>query len=79
MPAICLYFQIHQPYRLNAYDFTRIGEDADYFADDFEFQPASLEKLNAPQAREFKILSRGLPRQPLNSRFRVPQAREFRI
>ena len=35
MPAICLYFQIHQPYRLNAYDFTRIGEDADYFADDF--------------------------------------------
>lgn len=35
MPAICLYFQIHQPYRLNIYDFTRIGEDADYFADDF--------------------------------------------
>jgi alpha-amylase len=35
MPAICLYFQIHQPYRLSVYDFTRIGEDAEYFADDF--------------------------------------------
>jgi len=35
MSAICLYFQIHQPFRLSSYDFTRIGEDANYFADEF--------------------------------------------
>jgi len=35
MPAICLYLQIHQPYRLSDYDFTRIGEDVSYFADEF--------------------------------------------
>ncbi len=29
-PAICLYFQVHQPYRLIEYDFFRIGEHAHY-------------------------------------------------
>jgi len=31
MPAICLYFQIHQPYRVKHYDFTSIGSDHQYF------------------------------------------------
>lgn len=31
MPALCLYFQLHQPYRVKSYDFTSIGIDHDYF------------------------------------------------
>lgn len=31
MPALCLYFQLHQPYRLKSYDFTSIGVDNAYF------------------------------------------------
>src|SRR5688572_7075210 len=30
MPDVCLYFQVHQPYRLLPYDFFRIGENAVY-------------------------------------------------
>jgi alpha-amylase len=33
MPAICLYFQVHQPYRVKHYDFTSIGSDHQYFDD----------------------------------------------
>lgn len=35
MQHICLYFQVHQPYRLKRYRFFNIGEDNKYF-DDFE-------------------------------------------
>jgi alpha-amylase len=35
MQHICLYFQVHQPYRLKRYRFFNIGEDRHYF-DDFE-------------------------------------------
>ncbi|NPA45447.1 MAG: polysaccharide deacetylase family protein [Chlorobi bacterium] len=35
MQHICLYFQVHQPYRLKRYRFFNIGEDNQYF-DDFE-------------------------------------------
>ena len=35
MQHICLYFQVHQPYRLKRYRFFKIGEDRHYF-DDFE-------------------------------------------
>lgn len=35
MQHICLYFQVHQPYRLKRYRFFNIGEDSQYF-DDFE-------------------------------------------
>jgi len=35
MQHICLYFQVHQPYRLKRYRFFNIGEDRRYF-DDFE-------------------------------------------
>lgn len=35
MQHICLYFQVHQPYRLKRYRFFNIGEDSHYF-DDFE-------------------------------------------
>lgn len=31
MPSICLYFQLHQPYRTRPYDFLQIGNDRDYF------------------------------------------------
>lgn len=31
MPAICIYFQIHQPYRVKPYDFTSIGTAHSYF------------------------------------------------
>jgi len=34
MKSICLYFQVHQPYRLRTYRFFDIGEKHDYF-DDF--------------------------------------------
>ena len=33
MPALCLYFQLHQPYRVKSYDFTSIGMDHAYFDD----------------------------------------------
>ncbi|MCD4794742.1 MAG: glycoside hydrolase family 57 protein [Bacteroidales bacterium] len=35
MQHICLYFQVHQPYRLKRYRFFNIGEDRHYF-DDYE-------------------------------------------
>jgi len=31
MPSLCLYFQVHQPYRLQDYSFFDIGENSDYF------------------------------------------------
>ncbi len=31
MQHICLYFQVHQPYRLKRYRFFNIGQDAEYF------------------------------------------------
>ena len=32
MPTVCLYFQVHQPYRLKDYSFFRIGTDHNYGA-----------------------------------------------
>ena len=34
MRQICLYFQIHQPFRLRKYDFFKIGND-NYYYDDY--------------------------------------------
>jgi len=34
MPSVCLYFQVHQPYRPKRYQFFSIGEDHDYFDDE---------------------------------------------
>tara|TARA_Y100000310_G_scaffold273705_1_gene289328 strand:+ start:5639 stop:6886 length:1248 start_codon:yes stop_codon:yes gene_type:complete len=31
MPAICFYFQVHQPYRIKPYRIFDIGKDSDYF------------------------------------------------
>lgn len=31
MPAICFYFQVHQPYRVKRYPIFQVGEDHDYF------------------------------------------------
>jgi alpha-amylase len=33
MTSICLYFQIHQPYRVKKYDLFHIGHDSEYFND----------------------------------------------
>lgn len=41
MPDVCLYFQVHQPYRLLPYDFFRIGENAVY-----EDEPMNIAVLN---------------------------------
>lgn len=45
MQHICLYFQIHQPFRLKRYRFFNIGESQDYF-DDYEnkFQVQKIAK-----------------------------------
>ncbi len=34
MPAVCLYFQVHQPYRIRKYRVFDIGHDHNYFDDD---------------------------------------------
>ncbi|MDD5251303.1 MAG: glycoside hydrolase family 57 protein [Patescibacteria group bacterium] len=39
MPAICLYFQVHQPFRVKKYAHFGIGRDHDYFNDE---APSSL-------------------------------------
>ncbi len=31
MPAVCFYFQVHQPYRVKRYSVFKVGEDHDYF------------------------------------------------
>ena len=36
MPAICFYFQVHQPMRIKKYRFFDIGQDHKYFNDDSE-------------------------------------------
>ncbi len=33
MPAVCLYFQVHQPFRVKKYPYFGIGRDHDYFSD----------------------------------------------
>lgn len=43
MPSLCLYFQVHQPYRLSKYSFFDIGEDRPYF--DTEANVAILNKV----------------------------------
>lgn len=36
MPAVCFYFQVHQPYRVKRYRVFDIGQDAHYFNDNSE-------------------------------------------
>jgi alpha-amylase len=33
MPAVCLYFEVHQPYRVRAYDVFQVGKSHEYFDD----------------------------------------------
>ncbi|MFT4177524.1 MAG: glycoside hydrolase family 57 protein [Luteolibacter sp.] len=58
MPDICLYFQVHQPNRLSAYDFFRIGDHASY--EDDTLNEAILNKVSEncylPANRLFKQL-----------------------
>ena len=34
MSAICLYFQVHQPFRVKRYSIFQVGKDSNYFSDD---------------------------------------------
>lgn len=34
MPAVCLYFQVHQPFRVKRYSIFQVGKDSNYFTDD---------------------------------------------
>ena len=36
MSAVCLYFHVHQPYRVKRYNFMAVGQDHNYFNDDSE-------------------------------------------
>ena len=36
MVSICLYFQVHQPYRIKKYSIFNIGKDENYFSDNSE-------------------------------------------
>jgi len=36
MVSVCLYFQVHQPYRIKKYSIFDIGRDEDYFSDESE-------------------------------------------
>jgi alpha-amylase len=58
MPDVCLYFQVHQPYRLLPYDFFRIGENAVYEdeAMNLEILNKVSEKCYLPANRLFKKL-----------------------
>ena len=44
MPAVCLYFQVHQPYRLNRYSYFDIGSDKEYF--DTELNRSIIQKVS---------------------------------
>lgn len=45
MPAVCFYFQVHQPYRLRRYSYFDIGGRHDYFDD--ELNKAMLQRVAA--------------------------------
>ena len=58
IPSACLYFQVHQPYRLVEYDFFRIGEHA-YYENDWlneEVLSKVAEKCYLPVTRLFRRL-----------------------
>lgn len=58
MPDVCLYFQVHQPNRLQPYDFFRIGENADYENDSLNAGILSkvADKCYLPANRMFRKL-----------------------
>lgn len=58
MPDVCLYFQVHQPYRLLPYDFFRIGENAVYEDESMNIAVLSkvAEKCYLPANRMFQRL-----------------------
>lgn len=46
MPAVCLYFQVHQPHRLKKYRVFDIGKDHNYFSEDAESSLNNRQILN---------------------------------
>lgn len=84
LPATCIYFQVHQPYRLVEYDFFHIGEHA-YYENDWlnqEVLDRVSEKCYLPATRLFKSLveeSDGLFRMALSfSGVVLEQMEDFR-
>ena len=45
MVSVCLYFQVHQPYRVKEYSIFEIGKDIDYFSGDIESNTANAKIL----------------------------------
>ena len=45
MPAVCFYFQVHQPFRIKKYSIFEIGKDHDYFSNSEE-QTDNIKILN---------------------------------
>ena len=58
MPDVCLYFQVHQPYRLMPYDFFKIGENAMYEDErmNAEIMDQVADQCYLPTNRMFKRL-----------------------
>jgi alpha-amylase len=59
MPAICLYFHVHQPLRIKRYRVFDIGHDHDYFGDDSDTR-LNNKKVLAKVARKSYIPANGL-------------------
>ena len=58
LPAPCIYFQVHQPYRLTSYDFFQIGQRSYYEDDELNQRMFSkvAEKCYLPAAQLFRRL-----------------------
>ena len=51
MPAVCLYFQVHQPWRLKKYRIFDIGSDHEYFSDSSDSDRNNLKILHKVAAK----------------------------
>jgi len=54
MTSICLYLQIHQPYRVKRYDVFDIGNDCEYFNDDSESDLNNSRILRKVAAKSYR-------------------------
>jgi alpha-amylase len=72
MPAVCLYFQVHQPFRVKKYGLFQIGSDHDYFNETFESNLNNFKILKKVSQKCYlpanKILLNSLKKYP---RFKI--------
>ena len=68
MPAVCLYFQVHQPHRIRKYRVFDIGHAHDYFSDNSESNLNNQKILNKVASKSYlptnRILLELLHRHP---------------